>query len=74
MNCNKIVNGRYNDLVRVYEDYKKNRRSHNSFDKKNNLSVFFRLKLLVFNNNNVFSNNNISKNIYPLCRLVRLKL
>ena len=26
---------------------------------------FFRLKILVLSNNNVFSNNNISINIYP---------
>ena len=56
MNDNKIDNDEYNDLVKVYEDYKKN--------KKNKLSVF-KLKLLVFSYNNVFSNNNISINIYP---------
>ena len=32
MNDNKIDNGEYNELVKVNEDYKKN--------KKNNLSVF----------------------------------
>ena len=56
MNDNKIDNDEYNELVKVYEDYKKN--------KKNKLSVFFKLKLLVFSYNNVFSNNNISINIY----------
>ena len=57
MNDNKIDDDEYNELVKVYEDYKKN--------KKNKLSVFFKLKLLVFSNNNVFSNSNISINIYP---------
>ena len=61
---NKIDNDEYNELVKVYEEYKKNRRSRNSVDIKNKLSVFFRLKLLVLSNNNVFSNNNISINIY----------
>ena len=56
MNDNKIDNDEYNELVKVYEEYKKN--------KKNKLSVFLRLKLLVPSNNNVFSNNNISINIY----------
>ena len=65
MNDNKIDNDEYNELVKVYEEYKKNRRSHNSVDKKNKLSVVFRLKLLVLSNNNVFSNSNISINIYP---------
>ena len=50
--ANKIDNDDYKELVKVYEDYKKN--------KKNKLSVFFRLKLLVLSNNNVFSINNIS--------------
>ena len=54
MNDNKIDNDEYNELVKVYEDFKKN--------KKNKLSVF--LKLFVFSCNNVFSNNNISINIY----------
>ena len=40
MNDNKIDNDEYNELVKVYEDYKKNRRSRNSVDKKNNLIVF----------------------------------
>ena len=56
MNDSKIDNDEYNELVMVYEDYKKN--------KKNKLSVFFKLKLLVFSYNNVFSNNNFSINIY----------
>ena len=64
MNDNKIDNDEYNELVKVYEDYKKNRRSRNSVDKKNKLSVFFRLMLLVLSHNNNFSNNNISINIY----------
>ena len=55
MNDNKIDNDGNNEFVKVYEEYKKN--------KKNKLSVFFRLKLLVLSNNNVFSNN-ISINIY----------
>ena len=36
----KIDNDAYNELVKVYEEYKKNRRSRNSVDKKNMLSVF----------------------------------
>ena len=57
MNDNKIDNDEYNEFVKLYEDYKKNR--------KNKLSIFFRLKILVLSNNNVFSNNNNSINIYP---------
>ena len=57
MNDNKIDNDEYNEFVKLYEDYKKN--------KKNKLSIFFRLKTLVLSNNNVFSNINISINIYP---------
>ena len=53
---NKIDNVEYNELVKVYEDYKKNR--------KNKLSVFFNLNLLVFSYKNVFINNNISSKIY----------
>ena len=34
MNDNKIDNDEYNELVKVYEEYKKNRRSRNSVDKK----------------------------------------
>ena len=64
MNDNKIDNDEYNELVKVYEDYKKNWRNRNSVDKKNKLSVFFKLKLLVFSYNNVFSNNNINIIIY----------
>ena len=40
MNDNKIDNDEYNELLKVFEDYKKNRRSRNSVDKKNKLSVF----------------------------------
>ena len=40
MNDNNIDNDEYNELVKLYEDYKKNRRSRNSVDKKNKLSVF----------------------------------
>ena len=40
MNVNKIDNDEYNELVKIYKDYKKNRRSRNSVDKKNELSVF----------------------------------
>ena len=40
MNDKKIDNDEYYELVKVYEDYKKNRRSRNSVDKKNKLSVF----------------------------------
>ena len=55
MNDNKIDNDEYNEFVRLYEDYKKN---------KKQAEYFFRLKILVLSNNNVFSNNNISINIY----------
>ena len=55
MNDNKIDNDEYNEFVRLYEDYKKN---------KKQAEYFFRLKILVLCNNNVFSNNNISINIY----------
>ena len=34
MNENKIDNDEYNELVKVYEEYKKNRRSRHSDDKK----------------------------------------
>ena len=40
MNDNKIDNDEYNEFVKLYEDYKKNRRSRNSVDKKNKLSIF----------------------------------
>ena len=40
MKDNKIDNDEYNELVKVYEEYMKNRRSRNSVDKKNKLSVF----------------------------------
>ena len=56
MKGNKIDNDEYNELVKVYEEYKKN--------KENKLSVFFRLKLLVHSNNIVFSNKNIGINMY----------
>ena len=34
MNDNKLDNDEYNELVKVHEEYKKNRRSRNSLDKK----------------------------------------
>ena len=34
MKNNKIDNDEYNELVKVYEEHKKNRRSRNSVDKK----------------------------------------
>ena len=40
MKDNKIDNDENNELVKVYEEYKKNRRSRNSVDKKNRLGVF----------------------------------
>ena len=40
MKDNKIDNDEYNKLVKVNEEYKKNRRSRNSVDKKNKLAVF----------------------------------
>ena len=52
MNDKRIDNYEYSELVKAYEDYKKNR-------------SFFRLKLLVLSNNNIFRNNNININIYP---------
>ena len=39
-NDNKIDNDGYNELVKVYEVYKKNRRRRNSVDKKNKLRFF----------------------------------
>ena len=69
MNDNKIDNDEYNELVEVYEEHNKNRRSiynknmKNIIGIKNKLSVFL-LKLLVLGNNNIFSNSNISINIY----------
>ena len=55
MNDNKIDNDEYNEFVKLYEDYQKNKKSKLSF---------FRLKILVLSIINVFSNNNISINIY----------
>ena len=55
MNDNKIDNDEYNELVKVYEEYK---------NKKNKLSIFFKLKSIVLSNNSIFSNNNIRINIY----------
>ena len=55
MKDNKIHNDEYNELVKVYEEYKKN--------KKNKLSVFYIKAIsacLV-----AVSNNDISINIYP---------
>ena len=40
MNDNKIDNDEYNDLVKVYEVYKKNRRSRKSVYKNNKSNVF----------------------------------
>ena len=40
MNDNEIDSDEYNELVKVYENYKKNRRSRNSVYKQNKLSVF----------------------------------
>ena len=56
MNDNKIDNDEYNELVKVYLDYMKN--------KKNKLSIFLKLKLLVLSYSTMFSNNNNSINIY----------
>ena len=50
MNDNKIDNDEYNELVKVYEDYKKNKKS--------------KLKLLVFSYNNLCSYKNIIINTY----------
>ena len=55
MNNNKIDNDEYNVFVKLYEEYNKNKKSK---------LIFFRLKILVFSNNSMFSNNNISINIY----------
>ena len=55
MNDNKIDNDEYNGLIRIYEEYKKN---------KKKVECFLKLKLIVFSNNNIFSNNNLSINIY----------
>ena len=54
MNDNKIDTDEYNKLVKVYEDYRKN--------KKN--KYLFKLKLLVFSYNSMFSINSISIRIY----------
>ena len=54
MNDNRKANDEYNELIKVYEDHKKN--------KKNKLSVF--LKLSVFGYNIMFITKNISINIY----------
>ena len=40
LNDNKIDNDEYNEIVTVYEEHKKNRRSRNSVDKKNKLCFF----------------------------------
>ena len=40
MNDNKTDNDEYNELVKVYEEYERNRRNRNFFDKKNKLSIF----------------------------------
>ena len=52
---NKIYNVENNELVKIYEEYKK---------KKKGKLIIFKLTLLAFNYNNIFSNNNISINIY----------
>ena len=57
MKDNEIDKDEYYELVKVYEEQKKN--------KKNKLSVFFKLKLTVFSNNKPYSKNNNSINIYP---------
>ena len=54
MNDNKIDNEEYIELLKLYEEYKR--------DKKSKLSIFFKLKLLVFSYNCMFSNNIISIN------------
>ena len=41
MNDNKMDIDEYNELVKVYEEYMKNR--------KNKLSIFFKLKLIISN-------------------------
>ena len=56
MNDKKIDNDKYDKLVEVYDEYKKN--------KKSKMSVFYKLKLLVLSYQKIFSNNNISINIY----------
>ena len=55
MNDNQIDNDKYNELVKGYEEYKKN---------KKKIECFLKLKLLVFSYNSTFSNNNISIKIY----------
>ena len=40
MNDFKIDKDEYNELVKVYEEYKKNRRSRNSVDKKISSVIF----------------------------------
>ena len=47
---NEIDNDEYNKLVKVYEDYERNRK----------LNDFFKLKLVVFSKNIIFSYNKIA--------------
>ena len=54
INDDKIDNDEYNEFVKLYEDYKKKKKSE----------CFFKLKLLVCSYNNIFSKNYISINIY----------
>ena len=56
MHDDKIDNDDYNEIIEVYDEYKKSK-------KKKNLS-FFKLKLLVFSYKNIFSNYNFSFIIY----------
>ena len=48
MNDNKIDNDKYNELIKVYKEYKKN--------KKKKIEYLFKLKFIVFSYYNVFSN------------------
>ena len=55
MNDSKIDNDEYKELVQIYEEYNK--------DKKSKLIVFFYTKVFRFSYNNIFINSNISINI-----------
>ena len=55
MNDNEIDIDEDNDLVKVYEEHKKN---------KKKVKCFVELKLMVFSDNNIFGKNNFIFNIY----------
>ena len=64
MNDNKIDNDEHNELVKLYEEYMRNRRNRNSADKKKQAEYFFKLMLLLFSYKINFSNKTFFINIY----------